>query len=117
MSAGVGLKPDLQIPDAPWVAALREEVSRSTVTATAKVIGYSPAVVSQVLAGCYRGDLRRVESAVSGALMGATVDCPVVGELPRNRCVEYQRRAGDFAATNPLRVALSRACARCPNRE
>lgn len=107
----------LPIPDADWVAALRAEAQRTSITAAAKVIGYSPAVVSQVLQGRYPGDLRRVEQAVSGAFMGATVECPVIGELARNRCVEYQRRASDFAATNPLRVALSRACARCPNRE
>jgi hypothetical protein len=49
-------------------------------------------------------------------LMGAVVECPVIGEIPRQRCIEHQRRAHRFAATNPMRVQLSKACRVCPNR-
>lgn len=77
-------------------------------------IGYSATVVSQVLSGKYAGDLKAVQQKVEGALMGATVDCPVMGDLPRNRCLEYQRQP--FAATNPNRVRFSAACPKCPNR-
>jgi hypothetical protein len=67
-----------------------------------------------VLKGTYKGDVSSVQRAVEGALMGMTVECPVIGDLPRNRCLEYQRQP--FAATNPMRVQLSRACPTCPNR-
>lgn len=98
-----------------WIAALNAEAQRTSQSATATRIGYSPAVVNQVLKGTYKGDLGRVEESVRGAIMGATIDCPVIGEIPRNRCIDHQRRSGSFAATNPLRVQLHRNCPICPN--
>lgn len=99
-----------------WIAVLRAECDRrKSQKLVGDRIGYSASAVNQVLKGKYKGDLKRVQQAVEGALMGRTVECPVIGgELPRERCVEYQRRG--FAATNPLRVALSKACPTCPNR-
>jgi len=96
-----------------WKQALRDECRRTSQARAAQLIGYSPAVVNQVLKGTYKGDYRAVEEAVRGALMGATVDCPVIGEMPRNRCIEHQRRASAFAATNPLRVQLYKTCPTC----
>lgn len=97
-----------------WLEALRAACAAQSQVEVAKRLGYSAAVVSAALKGTYKGDLKRVQTAVEGALMQATVDCPVVGELPRQRCAENQRRS--FAATNPARVAFHRACPSCPNR-
>ena len=91
-----------------WIDTLRAEAERTSQGRTGTKIGYSATVVSRVLAGDYRGDLGSVEASVRGALMGESVDCPVIGDLPRNRCIEHQRR--EFAATNPMRVQLYRAC-------
>ncbi|MEJ1402534.1 MAG: XRE family transcriptional regulator [Candidatus Sedimenticola sp. (ex Thyasira tokunagai)] len=103
-----------------WIKALRQEAARTSQLAAATLIGYSPSVVNQVLKGTYGGenggDLKAVEESVRGAIMGATIDCPVIGEIPRNRCIDHQRRSGSFAATNPLRVQLHRHCPTCPNR-
>lgn len=97
-----------------WVHVLAEQRAASTQRAVAEQIGYSPAVVSCVLKGTYRGDLRAVEQAVRGAFLHATVDCPVIGELRAHRCLEIQRQP--FAATNPQRVRLYRACRNgCPH--
>ena len=98
-----------------WIVALRKECEQTSQARAAGLIGYSPAVVNQVLKGTYKGDLNRVEAAVRGGLMGATVNCPPIGEIPRNRCIEHQRRIGSFAATNPSRVILSRTCPTCDN--
>ena len=100
--------------EADWLDVLRSACKARSQRAVAADIGYSTAVVSQVLSGSYKGDLRAVRQKVEGALMGLTVDCPVVGDLQRNRCLEYQRQP--FAATNHLRVQFSRACPTCPNR-
>jgi len=100
-----------------WINALDTECKRSTQQAAAKLLGYSAAVVNQILKGTYKGDLSSVEASVRGALMGAKVQCPVIGEIPRNRCVEHQRRAGNFAATNPTRVQLSITCPTCSNND
>lgn len=104
--------------DRDWIEVLRAHRTAHGGKKTADAIGYSTAVVSSVLNGKYGGkfggDLNAVRQKVEGALMGLTVECPVVGELPRNRCLEYQRQP--FAATNHLRVQLSRTCPECPNR-
>jgi DNA-binding transcriptional regulator YdaS (Cro superfamily) len=97
-----------------WLTVLREQCDAKSQAKVAKLIRYSPAVVNQVLKGTYKGDVSSVQRAVEGALMGLTVECPVIGQLARNQCLEIQRRP--FAATNHLRVQLSRACPTCPNR-
>lgn len=97
-----------------WLQALRDACAGMSQREVGELIGYSESVVSQVLSGKYRGDIKRVRAAVEGGLMGATVDCPVLGVIPRQRCIEHQRRP--FAATNPTRVQLWRACRSCPNR-
>ncbi len=94
--------------DPRWIAALREQCAASTQTAVAEKIGYSAAVVNQVLKGTYKGNLDAVEKAVRGAFLGETVNCPVLGELEANRCNEYQRQP--YAASNKQRVMLYRAC-------
>lgn len=97
-----------------WITVLREHRDTYGNGPTAGKIGYSPTVVSQVLNDKYPGDLTAIKKAVEGGLMGMTVVCPVIGDLARNVCLEYQRRP--FAATNHLRVQLSRACPTCPHR-
>lgn len=94
------------VPD--WVAILAQHCDASSQAKVAKVVGYSAATVSLVLGGTYRGDLGKVESAVRGAFMAATVACPVLGDIPTNACLTHQRQ--DFRATNHQRVQLYRAC-------
>ena len=96
-----------------WLIALAEEVDRTSQGEIARRIGYSTSVVSQALSGSYRGDLRSLADAVRGALMGATVMCPVLGEIAKDHCLEEQRIAK--AATSGLRMQLARACKTCPH--
>ena len=91
-----------------WVEALRKECTRIGQTRAGRSIGYSSTVINRVLKGTYAGDLQAVRKAVEGALMGSKVDCPVLGELAANQCLNFQGM--DFAATTPQRVALYRAC-------
>lgn len=91
-----------------WIAELREQCSKRTQTAVAEQIGYSPAVVNQILKGTYKGSLSAVEKAVRGAFLGETVNCPVVGELEAHRCNEFQRQP--YTSSNKQRVMLYRAC-------
>ncbi len=96
-----------------WIITLRQQCEFRTQKSVGKDIGYTAAVVNQVLQGKYKGDVAKVEAAVRGAFMGATVKCPVLGELPTHNCLAYQKRP--FAATNPTRVQLYRACrGTCP---
>lgn len=91
-----------------WIETLRAACAVSTQSAVSERIGYSAAVVNQVLKGTYKGDLRRVQKAVEGALMGSVVECPVIGLIPQQKCIEHQR--APFRITSPHAVQLYRAC-------
>jgi hypothetical protein len=91
-----------------WLETLRAAAAATSQTVAGRRIGYSATVVSQVLSGTYPGDVRRVQAAVEEALMAQTVDCPVVGDMPRQKCVEHQR--AQRRQTNPMAVALYHAC-------
>ena len=96
-----------------WLHTLRLEVERASLRRVAERLrggnGYpSEALVSQVLNGKYKGHTARLQRLVEGYYLGVTVACPVLGEITRDRCDHQQRLP--FAATNPVRVALYRAC-------
>lgn len=95
-------------PAPDWVLALAKEADRAGQPATAKRIDYSAATVSQVISNSYRGDLRRVEQMVRGALQGVVVDCPVKGEMALNVCLKWQDKP--FAATSADRTRMYHAC-------
>jgi hypothetical protein len=94
------------LPD--WVEALALEASRTTATKAAQRIGYSSAVLSHVFSKNYPGDIARVEAKVRGALMSAVVNCPVVGEIGLDRCLDEQRMGNTGASS--IRAMLYRAC-------
>jgi len=102
-----------------WLARLRHEVARTSQRRVASALrgdnGYpSETLLSQVLSGKYPGQTGRLQRLVEGYYLGATVDCPVLGSLSRAACEHHQVRP--FAATNPQRVDLFRACrGGCPH--
>lgn len=100
------------LPD--WVKALATESDRTSQAAAGRAIGRSAALVNQVIKRSYKGDLKAVEPLVRGALMNEVVDCPVLGELATNVCLENQK--APFSSRNHIRVQLFRACKTCPNR-
>jgi hypothetical protein len=97
-----------------WVEVLRAQCEKTSQSAVSRELNYSPAVINQVLKGTYKGNLSTVELAVKGLFMDGIVDCPVVGEVASNICLNYQKLP--FAAINPLRVQLYKACrSGCPH--
>lgn len=104
-----------------WGQGLSDEVRElatyadaNSAAAAAKLIGYSPAVVSCVFAATYKGDMPAVIERIRGALLGHTVVCPVLGEIGRNLCIVEQGRP--FATSNSARARVYRACrSGCPN--
>lgn len=97
-----------------WLTVLRDECAATSQARVARRIGYTPGVVSGVLKGTYKGDLTAIQKAVRGALMSETVNCPVLGDLPADRCLKIQKQP--FAATNPERVRLWKVCrSGCPH--
>lgn len=94
------------LPD--WVIVLAEEVNRSSGAAVAKRLGYSGSLVSGVLSATYAGDFGNVEAKVRGALMGAQVRCPVLGEIGRDQCLDEQKMRS--VGSSSLRARIYRAC-------
>lgn len=94
------------LPD--WIAELAAEATRTSLTRTAKRLGYSDSVLSYVLSGNYTGDIGRVEQKVRGALMGLMVYCRVHGEISRDRCLNEQRMGNTGASS--IRAQVYRAC-------
>jgi hypothetical protein len=97
-------------------AALAAAVKRLvTQTKVAAELGVSSPVVSQLLKDSYLGDVATLASRIRGKYMAETVQCPVMGTLGRNHCLDYQARP--LAFTNPQRAALHQACKTCLNRK
>ena len=96
-----------------WIDVLKTETDKSSQAAVARVLGYSPAAINQVIKGTYKGDSSRIEQTVRATFMHETVLCPVLSEIPKKKCFEEQ--AKPFAATNRQRVELFKACRNCPN--
>lgn len=101
-----------------WVAALAAACDVAPQTRVAARIGYSASAISQALSGKYKGDLAKLEAAVRGALMGETVECPVLGAIGRDQCLRNQRQlqAARSSAGDPVRQALRRTCPTCRHR-
>jgi DNA-binding transcriptional regulator YdaS (Cro superfamily) len=83
-------------------------------TAVARDLGVSPAVVNHLLKDRYPGDVATMADRIRGQYLAETVNCPVMGELGRRHCLDYQARP--LAHTNPQRARLFHACKTCPNR-
>ncbi|RLQ88888.1 transcriptional regulator [Notoacmeibacter ruber] len=95
-----------------WVAELARLADAKGLAATARRVGYGASTISQVLSNSYRGTLGNVEERVRGALMGETVQCPVQGPMPRNICLDWQKKR--WAPTSAHRVQMFHACRDCP---
>ncbi|MBN9334684.1 transcriptional regulator [Devosia sp.] len=101
-----------EVPD--WVLELAALADASGLKGAGERIGYTGSLVSGVLNNKYRGDLVGVEQRVRGALMGLMVECPVLGEIDRSRCLQEQQEP--FRATSAYRAQLFHACRTgCPN--
>jgi len=96
-----------------WIIVLAEECDRTSQRAVAGRIGYSAGAVNQVLAAKYKAPTERIEQAVRGAYLAAVVDCPVLGELAADLCLEHQ---GKPWGSSPMRIRLFNACrGGCPH--
>ncbi|MBB99162.1 MAG: transcriptional regulator [Rhodobacteraceae bacterium] len=101
-----------EAPD--WIRELALLADREGLSSAGVRIGYSAATTSQVINAKYRGDLGRVEERVRGALMGLSVACPVLGDLSRDLCLDWQAKG--YAPTSAHRVRMFRACrSGCPH--
>lgn len=100
------------LPD--WIEVLATQCDETSQAKVANRIGYSGGMVSQLLRKRYKGNLAAVEKAVRGAWMGAKVACPVMGDLPTDACLAWQKKAKRFVPSNRHRARMYQACRSCP---
>lgn len=99
-----------------WVSVLAERCTEERQSAVARRLEVSPSMISAVLSNTYTtkgGSTVGLEAKVRGAYMGATVDCPVLGEIGTDRCRIEQKEP--FRATSAMRAQLYHACRKCPH--
>lgn len=97
-----------------WVEVLAVECGRSSANKVAKVLDYTPAVISQVLGNKYPASTDRLEERVRGIFLDAKVACPARGDMPLQECQDWRDKAPRFVLGNPERVRMYRACNKCP---
>lgn len=97
-----------------WVETMAKRCAELSQKRVAQRIGYSAAVVSNVLHAKYLGDLSRVQTAFEGAFCASTVACPAIGAIPSNACLTYQRQP--MRTSNPRAMRIWNACrSGCPH--
>lgn len=97
------------------IELLESAVAESSQAEVARRIGRSAAAINQVLKGTYAGNPEAILELIAAEYGGDTVDCPVMGEVALAQCIESRNRP--FAATNPMRVRLFKACHNCNRRK
>jgi hypothetical protein len=97
-----------------WLELLKKAVAEAgSQAAVAREIGYSTAVISQALQGIYPGDTEKLATKVIETYGNETVDCPLLGVIPRGKCARNQQLP--FSSANPLAVELWATCPTCKN--
>lgn len=100
------------LPD--WIEVLAVECGRSSANKVAKLLDYTPAVISQVLGAKYPASMDRLEERVRGLFLDAKISCPANGSMPLHECQDWREKAAHFVLGNPERVRMFRACNKCP---
>lgn len=97
------------VPD--WVIALAHACDASSQTQAATKLGVSNGMISAALKNTYKGDMSTLETKVRGVFLAETVECPVVGEISKDRCLSNQDMK--HIGTTPIRSKLRRQCPTC----
>lgn len=100
-----------------WVASLAAECAASSQSKVAKKMGKSSSAINRVLHNTYGADTSVLEEAFLGVFRNARIECPALGTMPIHECRIWRAKAREFAAGNPLRLRMYRACARCPRNQ
>ncbi|ODS10956.1 hypothetical protein [Vibrio scophthalmi] len=91
-----------------WLDELRQQVDSASLGIVAKEMGLSKATISLVINGKYNGDMVRMQAIVESVYMGHTVNCPVLGEIPKHKCAAHQ--SAKHVGSTPNAIRLWKAC-------
>lgn len=113
--SAIGLVQEHWGKDAPrWVTKLASACDDESQAAVARKIRKSASLVNMVLRNRYTGDLKGLESRVNAAFSKTTVQCPIIGSISGETCLQHQ--AKPYNPGNHIAVRLFKACRACPRR-
>lgn len=95
-----------------WVIWLAEYADRLGLRGAERQVGYAVSTLSQVISNTYPGRLDSVEKRVRAAIASETVTCPILGEIKRGTCTDWQDKARQLRTTSSQRVRMFHACKR-----
>lgn len=95
-----------EVPD--WLEVLADECGKASQKKVSMKLKVSSTVVNRIISNTYEGDVEKFAEKVRGTYMSARVECPVLGEIGRDRCIAEQGKKQTFE--NPLRPKIYRAC-------
>lgn len=95
-----------------FITVLANEVQDSNRAVVARRLGVSRSTVSLLLDNKYPSpSTAKMEARIMDVLGG--VRCPQLGDITQAECQKH--RKAKFVGSNPAKVALYRACQRCPH--
>lgn len=97
-----------------WVEGLAKVCAETSQNKVAANLGVSAALISNVLANKYPGDLARISGLYRGAYESAEVDCPGLGRVGLDKCDGWRKKVKLKHRPNALAVMMYRACTACP---
>ena len=95
----------------PRMILAREMVKKLGLQAVSAAISRHKSAVSHVLNGDYKANPELILRAIEEKFSRQTVECPVLGLIALNQCVEERSRP--FSGVNPIRVRLAKTCPVC----
>jgi len=96
-----------------YIQALVDACDGSSQNKVAAQLGYSGAVISQVITKTYPGDMGRVEAQIRMVLMRSKIICPALGEIQELGCHAWQKEAKVLCSSSPTKVRMFHACRGC----
>jgi len=96
------------------LSILQEQAKTKTQPQLAAELGVSTSTVNKAIHDKFQGALDTFCARVRGLWGGQAVVCPVLGDINTKLCLDQQRQRG---WSNPMRAAITRSCAACPNRK
>lgn len=80
------------IESADWLAILKREVEKTSITQVAEKLGYARPTISLVMSGKYGGSTDKIAALVITTFTDY-VQCPFLGQnIERDECVDHQSR-------------------------
>lgn len=103
-----------EVPDFVEALVRACDAAGSSQNKVASKIGYSGAVISQIIRNSYGAETGTLEARVRAVYMDGAVDCPALGSIEAAGCLAWRDKAKALRSASPLVVQMFNQCRRCP---